>query len=193
MDDLIYHWLTPVAIRPSPLRGEDFDVPESLSGTLTARSTAAACENDGMSDEPKKGSRRWIVSALVAVFVLYPLSVGPVKLIGWELDGCHRGAWTRFLEGAYWPITECRPSNRPALASQPLRRRVVEHGPNSLLISHHKPLCYLAEKFWQKASLPPFDSPERLCHSGTMEHLLNLSCRAAANWPPRVRTFRRGR
>jgi hypothetical protein len=58
-----------------------------------------------MSDEPKKGSRRWIVSALVAVFVLYPLSVGPAKLIGWELDGCHRGAWTRFLEGAYWPIT----------------------------------------------------------------------------------------
>jgi hypothetical protein len=39
----------------------------------------------------------------------------------------------------------------------------------------------------------PIDTPESVCHSGTMEHLLNLSCRAAANWPPRVRTFRRGR
>jgi hypothetical protein len=30
-----------------------------------------------MSDEPKKRSRRWLGWALVVVFVLYPLSVGP--------------------------------------------------------------------------------------------------------------------
>ena len=32
-----------------------------------------------MSDEPKKRSRAWIGWALLAVFVLYPLSVGPVN------------------------------------------------------------------------------------------------------------------
>jgi hypothetical protein len=34
-----------------------------------------------MSDEPTKHSRAWIGWALVAVFVLYPLSVGPVGFI----------------------------------------------------------------------------------------------------------------
>jgi hypothetical protein len=58
-----------------------------------------------MSDEPKK-LRAWTGWIALALFVLYPLSVGPVKLIGWELDGCHRGGWTRFLEGAYGPITD---------------------------------------------------------------------------------------
>jgi hypothetical protein len=47
---------------------------------------------------------RIVVWAAVALLVLYPLSVGPVKLIGWHIDGDHRGAWTRFLEDAYGPI-----------------------------------------------------------------------------------------
>jgi hypothetical protein len=32
-----------------------------------------------MSDEPQKRSRRWIGWALVAVFVLYPFSMGPAS------------------------------------------------------------------------------------------------------------------
>jgi hypothetical protein len=32
-----------------------------------------------MSDEPKKRSRSWIWWALVVVFVLYPLSIGPAR------------------------------------------------------------------------------------------------------------------
>jgi uncharacterized SAM-binding protein YcdF (DUF218 family) len=33
--------------------------------------------DDGMSDEPKKRSRAWIWWMLLALFALYPLSVGP--------------------------------------------------------------------------------------------------------------------
>jgi hypothetical protein len=59
-----------------------------------------------MSDESKKRRRaRIVVWTAVALLVLYPVSVGPVKLIGWHLDGYHRGAWTRFFEDAYRPIT----------------------------------------------------------------------------------------
>ncbi len=59
-----------------------------------------------MSDEPKRRSRAWIWWAMLALLVLYPLSIGPAKLIGWRFDGCRRGACTRFVENAYRPITD---------------------------------------------------------------------------------------
>jgi hypothetical protein len=34
-------------------------------------------KRDGMSDEPKKRSRKWIWWTVLALFVIYPLSMGP--------------------------------------------------------------------------------------------------------------------
>jgi hypothetical protein len=47
-----------------------------------------------MSDEPKKPPRRWVGWALLVVFVLYPLSMGPVSWM--HLD---------WAEPAYRPLT----------------------------------------------------------------------------------------
>ena len=47
-----------------------------------------------MSDEPKKRSRGWVGSLLFAVFVLYPLSMGPVW---WASDHFH--LWVGIGEG----------------------------------------------------------------------------------------------
>jgi hypothetical protein len=51
-------------------------------------SSADTTEDDGMSDEPKKRPRAWIGWTALVLFVLYPLSMGPV----WWLDD-HFGPW----------------------------------------------------------------------------------------------------
>jgi hypothetical protein len=50
-----------------------------------------------MSDEPRKGSLAWIGWALLAVFVLYPLSMGPVCWFAPESS-------ERTIEKVYAPI-----------------------------------------------------------------------------------------
>jgi len=53
-----------------------------------------------MSEEPKR-SRAWIAWALIAVLVLYPLSIGPtVRLVIATERGPH------FLCWAYWPLLQ---------------------------------------------------------------------------------------
>jgi hypothetical protein len=42
---------------------------------------------DGMSEEPKKRSRVWIGWTLLALVVLYPLSIGPAWYVCTRTDG----------------------------------------------------------------------------------------------------------
>jgi hypothetical protein len=52
-----------------------------------------------MSDEPKKRSRRWIGWTVLALLVLYPLSMGPADaLCGWILEDL------RPLDPVYHPL-----------------------------------------------------------------------------------------
>jgi hypothetical protein len=61
-----------------------------------------------MSDEPKKRSRAWIWWTLVAVFVLYPLSIGPVA---WVTRG--EVIWVMF---PYLPILWIAEASPPPVA-----------------------------------------------------------------------------
>ncbi|HEV8003974.1 MAG TPA: hypothetical protein VGP63_29175 [Planctomycetaceae bacterium] len=54
-----------------------------------------------MSDEPKKRSRAWVWMALVAILVLYPLSVGPAAWIVARTDSPAAYAFTKV---AYAPV-----------------------------------------------------------------------------------------
>jgi hypothetical protein len=59
----------------------------------------AKLRNDGMSDAPKKQSRAWIGWALIAVVVVYPLSIGPAFLI------CRKTNTSLvWMESAYQPL-----------------------------------------------------------------------------------------
>jgi hypothetical protein len=60
-----------------------------------------------MSDEPKKRSRAWIGWVLVAVFGMYPLSVGPVWWASdhfhlWLFDGVHESPQHTFYAPLFW-------------------------------------------------------------------------------------------
>jgi hypothetical protein len=59
-----------------------------------------------MNEEPKNRSRAWIIWALVAVFVLYPLSVGPASLMYWRvLKGTSADKPFHAACGiVYWPL-----------------------------------------------------------------------------------------
>jgi hypothetical protein len=61
-------------------------------------------QNDGMSDEPKKRSRKWIGWAFVLLVVVYPLSEGPAI---WLVT--HYGLWWmgNALNALYTPIHWC--------------------------------------------------------------------------------------
>jgi hypothetical protein len=52
-----------------------------------------------MRDEQKKRSRAWIWWTVLALLVLYPLSIGPAHLICWKTG---TNVW--YLETIYWPI-----------------------------------------------------------------------------------------
>jgi hypothetical protein len=61
--------------------------------------------NYGMSDEPKKWSRKWIAWTVVALFVLYPLSEGPALWLAMYVGtGPAEDAW----RSAYAPILWAR-------------------------------------------------------------------------------------
>ena len=66
-----------------------------------------------MSDEPKKRSRASFWRMLVVVFVLYPLSVGPVAwLVVYDQSGSANGVY----QVVYWPFNwgsrYCEPLSR---------------------------------------------------------------------------------
>ena len=65
-------------------------------------------------DEPRPHRRAaWlIVSVLVVVFVLYPLSVGPAEVLG-DFAGCDRAIYA-----VYWPLFQlCYVTNTQELAT----------------------------------------------------------------------------
>jgi hypothetical protein len=55
-----------------------------------------------MSDEPKKRSRSWVGWALLAAFVLYPLSVGPALWMVFKTDD--DSAAKQIYEAVYAPL-----------------------------------------------------------------------------------------
>jgi hypothetical protein len=56
-----------------------------------------------MSDEPKKQSRAWIAWTLIALFVLYPLSIGPTLwLVGIALPRNGAQAWRTAFAPIFW-------------------------------------------------------------------------------------------
>ena len=57
-----------------------------------------------MSDEPKKRSRAWVWWALVALVVLYPLSVGPVNWLYQHSEGEWPHRIHRAARLVYFPI-----------------------------------------------------------------------------------------
>jgi hypothetical protein len=62
-----------------------------------------------MSDEPKKWSRRWIWWTAIVLFVLYPLSIGPVAWIA-------HGEAPIWLMYAYLPVLWTAEASPPAVA-----------------------------------------------------------------------------
>jgi hypothetical protein len=59
-----------------------------------------------MSDEPKKRSRKWIAWAVIAVLVLYPLSVGPATVL--FLRSGPDSAVATVYSWLYWPLDAFR-------------------------------------------------------------------------------------
>jgi hypothetical protein len=58
-----------------------------------------------MSDEPKKRSRGWILWALFALLVLYPLALGPSMWLMYRMDdGDGKGTAYRAIRQAYAPL-----------------------------------------------------------------------------------------
>jgi hypothetical protein len=57
-----------------------------------------------MSDEPKKRPRGWIGWTALALFVLYPLSVGPVTWLAHTIDPNDNGTPYRLVVILYLPL-----------------------------------------------------------------------------------------
>jgi hypothetical protein len=63
-------------------------------------------QGDGMSDEPKKRSRKWIGWTLLLALVLYPLSLGPANRLVWASED--PAANRRVFAIVYRPISWLR-------------------------------------------------------------------------------------
>jgi hypothetical protein len=82
-----------------------------LNTRIAAKLPCQIVGNDGVSDDPKKRSRAWIGWTLIAVFVLYPRSIGPAA--GMECYSPLRGEkLNRFVSVTYAPLERLYKANR---------------------------------------------------------------------------------